>query len=138
MFSLKINSKIKPVSLILCVILSLNGCMPAAPNEQGQAGGGAQPPSAEGYGENYSAMLLEQGIALPESLARIYVNQAGYSLERGKKAVFALEEGVDTFRVVRASDKETVYTGEISALPQNTLPLADPVLWKNNNLHLSS
>ena len=119
MFSLKINSKIKPVSLILCVILSLNGCMPAASNEQGQAGGGAQLPSAEGYGENYSAMLLEQGIALPESHARIYVNQAGYSLERGKKAVFALEEGVDTFRVVRASDKETVYTGEISALPQN-------------------
>lgn len=128
MFSLKTNWKIKFISLILCIILSLNGCRSSVANEQDAIGGKAQQPSAEGYGGNYSAALLEQGIALPESRVKIYVNQAGYSSERDKKAIFALAEGVDTFRVVSASDKEVVYTGKISVLPQGGAGEGEAVL----------
>lgn len=118
MLNFKINRSLRLVCAFLCIALSLNGCRSAAPNEQSLENGKAQQPVEERSAGSLSAALAKQGIELPQSRAHIYVNQAGYSSERGKKAIFVLEDGVSGFRVVRASDKEVVYTGEIVPFQQ--------------------
>jgi hypothetical protein len=53
-------------------------------------------------------------VALPESHTSIYINRLGYSMEDDKKAIFASDYNIETFKVVNADTNAVVYTDKIS------------------------
>lgn len=66
-----------------------------------------------GREESTGALLVSQGIELPVSTTRVFVNQSGYISDREKKVMFLGERLGDSFRVIRQSDKAVVYTGHV-------------------------
>lgn len=66
-----------------------------------------------GREESTGALLVSQGIELPVSTTRVFVNQSGYISDREKRVMFFGERLGDSFRVIRQSDGAVVYTGRI-------------------------
>ncbi len=71
--------------------------------------------------KNHAALLLHYGIELPVSRTKIYVNQAGYKASGSKMVLFCGDMEGKTFRVVRKSDRKTVYTGVISPMETDAM-----------------
>ncbi len=115
---MKIKEKI--TAAVLAVTLALTGCAKALPDGQDKTGAEMQKQdviqqSIFGRKESFGALLASNGIELPVSAAKVFVNQAGYISGRAKRVMFMGEELGDKFRVVRAQDKKTVYIGSIEA-----------------------
>ena len=107
------------VAIVLIITLAFTGCAGSISNKQDQ------PDTTDiqqqdmiqqsifGRGEDFGALLVSNGIELPVSTTKIFIDQAGYISERDKKVMFLGEQIGDQFRVIRQSDKEVVYTGQI-------------------------
>ncbi len=118
MFNIDIRKNIKLFCAFLSIPFLISGCgafSEKVPNPL------ADLQQSSESSQQYAAALLQQGIELPESRTKIFVNQTGYSAQRPKKVMFFGDEHGDTFRVVRKSDKETVYTGNILVSQKDTL-----------------
>ena len=119
--TMKVRKKNRIISLIMAVVLAATGCGSGIQNETGQTGTNAQAgqdmiqQSILGRGDDFGALLVSQGIELPVSTTKIFVNQAGYISDRDKKVMFFGEQIGDTFRVINQADKTVVYTGQIGA-----------------------
>ena len=108
------------VAIVLAIMLTVTACASSASGEEGQADADLQQQdmiqqSIFGRGENFGALLVSDGIELPVSTTKIFIDQAGYISERDKKVMFLGEQLGNQFRVVRQSDKEVVYTGQIES-----------------------
>lgn len=107
------------ISLALALSLAITGCGSSAKNETGQAdtsmqsGQNVMQQSIFGREEDFGALLVSQGIELPVSTTKVFVNQSGYISDRDKKVLFLGEQIGNTFRVVNQADKSVVYTGKI-------------------------
>lgn len=107
------------ISLALAVSLAVTGCGSGAQSEAGktdtniQSGQDMIQQSIFGREQDFGALLVSQGIELPVSTTKVFVNQAGYISDRDKKVLFLGEQIGSTFRVVKQEDKTVVYTGRI-------------------------
>lgn len=107
------------VAQVLMITLVFTGCADSISGKQ------EQPDTANiqqqdviqqsifGRGEDFGALLVSNGIELPVSTTKIFINQAGYIAERDKTVMFLGEQLGNQFRVIRKSDKEVVYIGQI-------------------------
>lgn len=114
------KNSITAVAKLLAITLLLTGCSGNASKDQEQSDVDMQQQdmiqqSIYGRGENFGALLVSEGIELPVSTTKVFVNQAGYISERDKKVMFLGEQHGDQFRVVRQTDKEVVYAGQIES-----------------------
>jgi len=115
----KNKSKIMAVmAKLLAVTLAFTGCSANISGEQEQSGTDVQQQdmiqqSIFGRAEDFGALLVSDGIELPVSTTKVFIDQAGYISERGKKVMFLGERLGSQFRVIRQSDKEVVCTGQI-------------------------
>lgn len=112
------NGIIAAVAIVSALTLVFTGCANNVAGEQTQSDTDIQQQdmiqqSIFGRGENFGALLVSDGIELPVSTTKIFINQAGYISERDKKVMFLGERLGNRFRVIRQSDKEVVYTGQI-------------------------
>lgn len=109
------------VAKILAITLAFTGCTGSVPSKQEQSDTtdiqqqDIIQQSIFGRGENFGALLVNEGIELPVSTTKIFINQAGYISEREKQVMFLGERLGNQFRVIRQSDKEVVYTGRIES-----------------------
>lgn len=116
---MKAGKKNRIVSLLLVVILAVTGCGNGVQNEAGQADMDTQSgqdqiqQSIFGREDDFGALLVSQGIDLPVSTTKVFVNQSGYISDRDKKVMFLGEQIGSSFRVINWADKTVVYTGQI-------------------------
>lgn len=116
---MKGSKKNRSISLILAFALAATGCGGAAGSGAGQAdadlksGQDMVQQSIFGRGEDFGALLVSQGIELPVSTAKVFVNQAGYVSDRDKRVMFYGEQHGDVFRVINQADRRVVYIGQI-------------------------
>lgn len=107
------------ISLIMALVLAVTGCSGAARSDTGQADTDIQSgqdmvqQSIFGRGDDFGALLVSQGIELPVSTAKVFVNQAGYISDRDKKVMFLGEQTGNEFRVISQADRKIVYMGQI-------------------------
>lgn len=127
MLNINIRKNIRLACLLLSTTLLASGCgvfsfgsSNPLGDTQHQSAGNSQK-NTFSIEEQYATALLDQGIELPTSRTRIYVNQSGYSSDRDKKVLFLGDEHGDTFRVVRKFDRQVVYTGSISTAVSDKL-----------------
>lgn len=66
-----------------------------------------------GREEGFGALLVSQGIELPVSTTKIFINQAGYISDRSKKVIFLGERLGSEFKVINQANGEIAYTGQI-------------------------
>ena len=105
---MKAGKKNRIVSLLLVVILAVTGCGNGVQNEAGQADMDTQSgqdqiqQSIYGREDDFGALLVSQGIDLPVSTTKVFVNQSGYISDRDKKVMFLGEQ------IGRASCRERV------------------------------
>ncbi len=103
----------------MVVMLAVTGCGSGVQGETKPPDTDVQPEqdmiqqSIFGRGEDFGALLVSQGIELPVSTTKVFVNQAGYISDRDKKVMFLGEQIGTSFRVVNRADKTVVYTGQI-------------------------
>ena len=113
------GKKNKVISLIMVVALMVTGCGSGSQTGTEQVDTDTQSDqdmiqqSIFGREDDFGALLVSQGIELPVSAAKVFVNQAGYISDRDKKVMFYGEQLGNTFRVVNQADKSVVYTGQI-------------------------
>lgn len=116
---MKVRNKNRIISLMMAMMLAVTGCGNGAQSVPGQTDANTQSEqdmiqqSIFGREENFGALLVSQGIELPVSTTKVFVNQAGYISDRDKKVMFFGEQIGNTFRVINQADKTVVYTGRI-------------------------
>jgi endoglucanase len=115
---MKRQRKISFFSIFMAVIIAVTGCGGTQEEtEQTETKVASEQDMIQqsmfGRGEDFGALLVSQGITLPVSTTKVFVNQAGYISNREKKVMFFGEQLGNTFRVVSQADKTVVYTGRI-------------------------
>ena len=115
---MKMQRKFSFFSIFMAVIIAVTGCGGTqGETEQTETKVASEQDMIQqsmfGRGEDFGALLVSQGITLPVSTTKVFVNQAGYISNREKKVMFFGEQLGNTFRVVSQADKTVVYTGRI-------------------------
>ena len=134
--TMKERNRNRVISLTVAISLVVSGCGNSVQSEMKQTGENTQSgqdmirQSIFGRKEDFGALLVNQGIELPVSSAKVFVNQAGYISDRDKKVIFWGKQIGSTFRVINRKDKSVVYTGQIEtgksdALSGNYLSAGD-------------
>lgn len=119
---MKMGNKNRIIAAVMSLALALTGCGSSAQNGADQPETDVQQIRQEqdmiqqsifGREEGFGALLVSQGIELPVSTTKIFVNQAGYISDRNKKVMFLGERLGSEFKVINQSDGQIVYTGRI-------------------------
>ena len=90
---MKRQRKISFFSIFMAVIIAVTGCGGTQEEtEQTETKVASEQDMIQqsmfGRGEDFGALLVSQGITLPVSTTKVFVNQAGYISNREKKVIF--------------------------------------------------
>lgn len=110
---MRMRNKNRITAVVMSLVLMLTGCGSSVHTGTERQEQDMIQQSIFGREEGFGALLVSQGIELPVSTTRVFVNQMGYISDREKKVMFLGERLGSAFRVIRQSDGQTVYTGHI-------------------------